>query len=70
MFFEINNTVQDTNKLLRKRLLIKKNIQRILEEQPLLQRINKEEYYCEESMQIIKIKTQNIEEYTNNNFTL
>ena len=69
MFFEINNTIQDSEKLSRKRLLIKKYIQKRIEEEPTITKINQETYYCEESMQIIQLKNQDIEKYTKTNFS-
>jgi len=71
MFIEINNTIQDTEKLSRKRLLLNKIIQQRVEEQ--LRSIGfiklEEKFYNEEALQIINLKTTNLEEYIEENFS-
>lgn len=71
MFIEINNTIQDTNKLERRRILIKKVLQQRIEEQLLNLGFEKleDKYYNEETLQIINLKTTNLENYTEENFT-
>jgi hypothetical protein len=69
MFFEINNTIQDSAKLSKKRFLKEISLKKTIEEQTRITKINKETYYCEETMQIITIKTNNIEKYVKTNFT-
>lgn len=69
MFFEYNNSIHDSVKLERKRILHKNFLFKELEDSINQSKINNSLFFDEDTLQVIEIKILNVEEYVVNNFS-
>ena len=71
MFFMYGNSIQDSVKLLRRRVLVKNFIEgSLLNSKPVvLSKLHDGLFFIEDSLQVVELRTVNVEDYVLENFS-